>query len=381
MYKKITKSCTVCTECLSKCVADAIEIKENEQGFEQAYINKEKCIGCNKCINECTQNINSYELKNEKIQFFGAINKDKDILVQSSSGGVFYELAKEFIADGGYVCGCIIDNMVVKHIISNNLNDVKKMMGSKYVRSDTTLVFKSIESVLNDSTKVLFSGTPCQVHAVKNYFKHDKNKNNIYTIDLICHGVTSPKLYNIYIKDLEKKEKKKIVNMKFRSKEKNKDNQNPFRLEIEFENGKKIIKSNLDSWYYYLFLRGDLYQSSCYECKYANCNRYADITLGDYWGGYKIHNIDKQNGFSLVMTNTSAGRFIFDKVKDKFELYKTNIDNARACNKQLSEPSKYSKNRDQLLKFVKQSNLKKIKYIHFKQTFFPKIKAKFIHKI
>ena len=91
---------------------------------------------------------------------------DRDTKLRSSSGGAFYELAKNALAEGYFLCGCVWDNnLVARHIVSRDINDLQRMQGSKYVQSCTGKAQRELIRLLKSGKKVLFSGTPCQVIA------------------------------------------------------------------------------------------------------------------------------------------------------------------------------------------------------------------------
>ena len=338
--------CCGCGLCAIKCPKNAIEMREDEFGFIYPYINQDKCINCGICKKVCAYNNDPVENKFEK-KVYGAVSKDDKILNSTASGGVFTSIATEFIKQNGVVFGCSLEKdnnkFIVKHIKVDNLDDLEKLKGSKYVQSDITNIFKEIKDCLKDNKKVLFSGTPCQVAAIK---KFTNNPDNLFTIDIICHGVPSNKMFNDYIEYENKKKNIIIEDFKFRDKSKGwgmfyhydyidkKDNSN-----------KRKIKPAYESSYFQMFLDSYTYRDNCYSCPYANDIRNSDITLGDFWGVEKEHfdylssnDLNVKRGISCIVVNSAKGNYIFSQMNDLL-LFESTILKVKKHNGQLCYPS------------------------------------------
>lgn len=213
--------CSGCEACKNICPQNAISMEIDEYGFIYPKINHDKCVKCGLCKRVCAYQKENTE--NEYIQVYAAMTHKEDILMKSASGGVFGTIAEEFLNDEGIVYGCSmeIENDVItpKHIRITDKNDLEKLQGSKYVKSKINDVYTNVEEDLKNNKKVLFSGTPCQVDALKSYLKLKNAKlDNLYTIDLICHGTPSTKMFQDYVKKYEKALNGKIINIKFRDK-------------------------------------------------------------------------------------------------------------------------------------------------------------------
>lgn len=318
--------CTGCTVCKNICPQKAISMLPDDKGFLRPFINDEICINCNICIKSCPQN-KEIEYHNI-INVFAALNKNDEIRNNSSSGGVFTALAQYIISQDGLVFGAAItDNMHIKHIGVSKKSDLQKLRGSKYVQSDTANTFNEIKTALKQDKYVLFSGTPCQVDALNNYLGQLKNSEYFITIDLLCHGVPSPMIFDKFIKHIEKQHNKKVSNVLFRDK-------NPgwsfYSMKIIFNDGSTL---NSDRSYIDAFLKDLFLRESCYNCKYVGYKRVSDISLGDYWGYMETPPEfieDDDRGISAVLINTAKGQNIFDSVKDILLIAKRNqLDVAR----------------------------------------------------
>lgn len=312
------EKCTGCMACKNACPVNAIKIEENAKGFDYPVVDEQICINCHICDKICP--ILNLKKDSKKQIIYAAKNKSNDIRLSSSSGGIFYDLSELILKERGYICGAIYDeNFTVIHKIDNSRNARNQMQSSKYVQSQMLSLYKEVEEKLQDGKKVLFTGTPCQVSGIYSYLRFKRvDLENLYTCDIICHGVPSPRIYREYLNDLEEKFESKIKNINFRFK-KNLYTQN---IRIEFENGKEYISNYFKGDYLYnLFLRDYILRDSCYRCEFANMDRISDITIGDFWGIEKIDkNFDDKKGVSLVIINSQKGEDIFNEISNKFDL-------------------------------------------------------------
>lgn len=322
----IIKNCCGCGNCSLNCPKNAISMVYDDEGFLKPVINLNECIDCGICLKSCS-NYNDYSKNNYKKKYLGFINDNKDEIIKSSSGGFAFFISKFFIDNGGYVCGCVFDdNLNAIHIVSNKIDDIKKMCFSKYVQSNLAKVFVEIKKLLNTNKNVLFIGTPCQVHALNLFLK--KDFSNLFTIDLICHGVPSPILFKNYIVYLSNKKKSKVKAYCFRYKKNNKWGGN-YYCKIDYENGKKEIKPLYLDKYGNDFIGAKNYRESCYECRFSSIeNRPADLTIGDFWGIFgSNHKKNYNHGASSIIINSKKGEKIIDSIYDNnfFECSETEI--------------------------------------------------------
>lgn len=245
------------------------------------------------------------------METFAYTNTEEEIW-NSSSGGAFIELCKTFerIYGAGNVAFCgaeLLQDMSVKHGVVFSAEDSHRFQGSKYVKSQTSGIYNEIEVLLRKGMAVLFSGTPCQVVAINKYLDTRKvNKDNFLSIDIICHGTPDVKVWNTYKSWLQSNIKSRLVEYSFRYK---KVGWMGYPAYAKFENGKELIDTKETSVYSKLHLLGYSVTRGCFNCPFANMERKGDITLGDFWG---IENerldIDKKNGVSLVLVNSSFGK-------------------------------------------------------------------------
>lgn len=334
--------CSGCKLCKSICPKDAIEFKVNEEGFWYPEKN-EKCIKCGLCEKNCPMitSINSDD--NIEQQVFCAKHKNEDIIKKSASGGAFSAIAEAFCDNNYVIFGAKYnEDFEVVHSYIENIDEIDIFRKSKYVQSDSNDTYCSVKKFLENGKKVLFSGTPCQIAALKKYLQ--KDYENLLTVDIICHGAPSPKVFKKYKMFLEERYKAKIKEIIFK---KEKDIINSRNIFVSFENEKKFIKTNKNDLYLKLFYNNMIYRKSCAICKFANPKRYSDITLGDAWGiEKKYEDLNPHKGVSLIIVNTQKGMSLFRKLYDTMEIKSLPIEFAINENSQFREPTKLNNRRE-----------------------------------
>ncbi|MBQ8042983.1 MAG: Coenzyme F420 hydrogenase/dehydrogenase, beta subunit C-terminal domain [Clostridia bacterium] len=296
---KDKKTCNGCTACSLVCPKHCIEMKEDQEGFIYPVVDEDRCIHCGRCLNLCS-NYKKQEI-GDSIKPFAIINKDEEVLLQSTSGGTFYALLKSLFKDENAVCyGAAYDkDLVVRHMRAENLKEAMKFMGSKYVRSDVVGVYEGVKKDLKEGKTVLFTATPCETMGLHTYL--GKAYDNLITCDIICHSNPSPKVLAKYFKALELQENSNLKKYTFRAKSNGWANPMPI---AEFANG-KILEENT---YQKAFSRVLISRPCCSDCKFTIPQKVADITIGDFWGVDKITDIkDYSKGISIVFANNKKG--------------------------------------------------------------------------
>lgn len=300
--------CIGCGVCENVCSSRACILRYDNEGFLAPIIDENKCNGCNLCKKKCPALLSM----NNKIEQKGYAyyTKDDDLRKNSSSGGVFSDIAKFVIEEkNGVVVGAAYTNQdnnshYLKHCVIHNMNDLYRLRGSKYLQSDTREIFKQVKDLLNSGKCVLFSGTPCQVSAIKSYIGHN---DNLFTVDLFCHGVPSPKVFYKYLEEMDVKNDT-YVNFKDKSIGWNDSC-------ITYKTNSNIYKVRHSQDTYYLGFVDNLYlRKSCHSCKFNLLeNRPADISIGDFWEvENQIKELNDDIGVSAVITNTERGNIILE---------------------------------------------------------------------
>ena len=350
--------CCGCKACKNICPKDCISMEIDEEGFWYPKVDNEICIGCNMCEKVCPILQIDKHTNTSKIDAYACKNKNEDVRVDSSSGGVFTKLSEYVISNGGLVFGVAYDNdLEVKHKSADKLEDIKQFRGAKYVQSDIGSTYKEAKKALDEEKWVLFSATPCQTFGLNNYL--NKKYDKLISVDIACHGVPSPLVYKLYKQKLEKKYKSKLKDINFRSKSTGWKN---YSVNFKFENGKIVNQYRIDNTYMNGYLK-DLYlRPSCYDCKFKKPNRVSDFTLADYWGvQHKHKEFDDDKGVSLILVNSDKANKIFDEIKDNFDILKTDYDYALKANPSIIKPS--TKNNDREVFFENINKMDIIKNI------------------
>lgn len=337
--------CTGCFMCANVCPKKCITMKQDKEGFYYPEIDLKECINCGLCRSKCPSLKTEEKLKISKI--YALKNKDEIIRENSSSGGLFYELAHLILSNKGIVVGAAFNkNFVVTHQSIEKLEDIDKLMTSKYVQSKPETIYKEVKKYLDKDKYVLFSGTSCQVAALKSFL--NKTYEKLICVDFICHGVPSPKVFKKY-KDyiLNKINNNNITKINFRNKT---HGWKKFSLQIKTENHEYCKLLTEDS-YMRGFLENLYLRPSCYECLYKEKSSGADITMADAWGIEEVNNkFYDTKGVSLAIIYTENGLNIFNQIKDKFELSNFEYDNIVKYNSCIKYPSKPHKNRSKFFK-------------------------------
>lgn len=338
--------CYGCGACQSVCPHKAIKLSNDCEGFRVPKIDESKCVECGLCKKVCPAN--QPELKDCEVEkIYGFKLTDVNDRIKSSSGGAFIALARRIIDLGGYVCGaCYDDNFHVVHKIVDSLEDLDDLRGSKYVQSNIEDIFLNIEKKLKEGKFVLFSGTPCQCDALRQYcFIKKTDTENLYLCDIICHGVPSPMLWDEYCNFIQT-ETKRVVKYSFRDKSFGWHGSN---ISVQYNDG--TIKKNTQKLKIFsnLYFSSLITRKSCEQCKYTHFNRPSDITIGDFWGCEKyLPSFCDAYGVSVLILHTNKAIKLFESIKNNYEAVEINRE--MCFQKHLVSPVKFSLRRDEFWK-------------------------------
>ena len=360
----LEKNCCGCRSCEQVCPQKCIIMEENSEGFIYPKIDSTLCINCGICIKKCP--IYNYENNGNIPKVYAFKNKDNNIM-NSASGGACDVVARQIIKDGGIVYGVAYDTEInASYIRIRNEEDLIRIQSSKYVFADTNSSYNDIKNDLTNGTKVLFTGTSCQVDGLLTFL--GKDYENLFTISIICHGAPSPKLFRNYIKYKENQIGCKITGYDFRSKDKKGWG---LTEKIVCENG-KVYYEDLDyTSYGHDFLKGYNYRENCYNCKYCNVNRIGDWSVGDFWGISIAHpKFNDKKGVSVLLVMSDKGQKMVDLVSNNVEILESSLSNAiikqtnliRPTERKLIRDSYYESNKLQADFFTSRTPKKDIKY-------------------
>lgn len=354
---KDKKNCCGCKACEIICPKNCIKMTVDEEGFWYPIVDKDKCIDCGMCEKSCPILNKASRKKSFDAKVYGAYSNNESIRINSSSGGMFSELAASVLEKNGAVFGCTMndDFSFAKHIKVEAVDDLPKLQGSKYLQSDTNITFEEVKNCLQNGQEVLYSGTPCQIAGLKSYLGKYSKDYNLMTVDIICHGVPSSNVWNCYKSALVKKFDSTVEKISFRNKSNGWQN---YSLLCEFENKKEYKKFAGDDLYLRGFVADYYLRPSCYDCQFKGDNIKSDITLADFWGIDKVNpKFNDDKGASLVVIHSQKGQQIFDEIKDneKITFFSENAEKGLNYN-----PSYYNS--------VKMKNMRKVFFKQFEKN-------------
>lgn len=329
------KNCCGCNACGDICPKNAISFNTDTEGFWYPSVDQSKCVNCGLCDKVCPM-LNEYRTSGaiEKPECYAAEHKSVDVVFSSTTGGMFSAMADVMYKRKGYVGGAIHNkDFSVSEFISNDKKDLELLRRSKDLQSDATGFYIAVKNLLNAGESVLVCALPCQIAALKTYL--GKEYANLITIDLICLGVNSPKVWRKYLDYIEELNNSKIVWTENKSKEYGWHN---LTQKFVFENGKEYFDTSNTSLFIKGFIKSHLYcRPSCYACQFKKFPRPADITIGDFWG-IERHDpsFNSNMGTSVVIVNTQKGKTFFEDVKKRIRFKESPLEWALSGNPALT---------------------------------------------
>ena len=327
------EKCSGCGLCADICPQKAITMKEKKlTGHFVPEVDSTKCINCSLCHKKCPSNSVPHLYKT--INTYVAWKKDVESTKTSSSGGIAAELYSCAIKQGYYVTGVILDeDFRAKMILSNTTEYLEKFKLSKYMQADCKGIFSGIKDCFKLKQQVLFIGTPCQCDAARK-LAGERYGDFLTTVELICHGVPSQKIFKEYVNDVIASNKV-IDKILFRTE---------LGEELVLYSQNKVIwkRRSFQDDYLTAFQEGILSNEKCYQCPYATPNRGSDLTIGDFWGIGEVRSFSRpQCRVSVLLVNTEKGKQLLELCDG---LYLEERDNCEAVNGngQLKGPAKKS---------------------------------------
>ena len=339
------KDCCGCGSCKELCPTQAITMKMDEEGYLYPSVNSSLCIECGNCVRHCPVQ-NHVMLKPEFAQTWVGHHDSKEVRENSSSGGIFYEIASSVLNRGGVVYGAGFDQKFsVRHERITSVTELARVMKSKYVQSTLEDVWQAIVSDLKDGKKVLFAGTPCQCAAVHGYLESKGiRNNNLLLVDFICHGVPSPGVWDSYLAYVSGK--KQVTEVSFRDKKCR--GWHDFHMQIRFNDGNELIQSHELNKYMQTFLGDQNIRPSCYQCPFKGNATIADLTLGDAWKIEKeFAELAEDKGTSILVARTNNGREMIASIREYLVLRESDYHRWCNFNPSLIYPTRKPDNREE----------------------------------
>lgn len=324
---KNDRDCMGCYGCYNICPVQCITMESNNEGFWYPKVDYDKCIKCKKCINVCPI-INKAVPDNEPLAY-ACYNKNENIRLDSSSGGVFTLVANEILNNNGVVFGVQLNqDFNAIHSYTESKEGLEKYRGSKYLQSRVGDTYKEVKGFLDKDRDVLFTGTPCQISGLKSYL--GKPYSNLLCMDNICHGVPSPKVWGKYVDFREKKSGSTTQRIAFRLKH---EGWKLYSVLFVFTNNTEYRENQKKDLFMRAFLKDICLRPSCYDCEFKSIHRKSDITMADFWGIQNIApELDDDRGTSLIFVNSDSGENMFDRIKNNMIFKDVNINEAISYN-------------------------------------------------
>ena len=321
-------SCCGCGACEASCPTKAIAIDYDEEGFLYPSVDRGLCVHCGKCLTVCAFRADKADPYprhgGEGLACYAARHADEGVRALSRSGGVFTALSDAVLANGGVVYGCAMDGVLrAKHVRADCAAGRDAMRGSKYIESDLRGVFPLVEADLKEGREVLFSGTSCQVAGLRSFL--GRAHENLLCVDILCHGVPSPRVWADFVGFLEERESGDCTEAVFR--DKGKFGWRAHKATLRFKAaGGKMLSVSCEA-YRRLFMGNNALRRSCYACPYKAVEHPGDVTIGDFWGIEGVApELDDDKGVSLVMVNTPRSGRAFDACKAVLRWEATSIE-------------------------------------------------------
>lgn len=374
MINIIDKSlCNGCNTCTVACPIDeCISMNMDKEGFFYPNVNMDTCIDCDLCEKVCPYIPEKLLTKKEpqrleKPLVYAAYSKNHEVRVDSTSGGIFSELAFKMFDQNGYVGGAVYnEDNSVSHILTNDRRKLDEIRSSKYIYSLTDELFPEVKKQLKAGNKVLVCGAPCQISGLYTFLK--KDYENLITCDFICKSVNSTKVFQKYIEWLENKYKSKAKKIKAKDKT---TGWHRFSMRVDFENGKSYVADRYNDPFFVGYLQTELFtMEACFNCQFRGFPRPADITLADFWG---IENVDKTMdqdlGTSLIIVNSEKGKEYYESLGDAIVSKEFTLKDAEPGNRALYEDALNRVDRDLREAFYK--DLDKYPFDEIAKKYFP----------
>ena len=363
----VSNKCTGCSACVLKCPKQCIRLECSREGFLYPIIGQSECINCGICEKVCPV-ISKSEIYNET-KAFAMKNKNTSERINSASGGIFPLIAQFVVKTNGVVFGAAYDQEFgVRHIKVEKEEDIAKLQSAKYTQSIMGNTFIEVQEALSENRWVVFSGTPCQCTGLKLYLKKDYDK--LIIVDLICHGVPSPRVWRTYIKWRSNQENDgklpKRINMRSKCSGWSKYS---YSTEFDYGNGNISQIPNGQDPFMKAFVGNICLRKSCNQCVAKGVERCSDLTLGDYWGVWSQHpEFDDNKGTSIVFAHSEKAIEIFNQMKTQLECLEVKVEEAFKENPSMIISSQEHIRRNEFLEEITEENFGEIVDKYFEKV-------------
>lgn len=307
------KECCGCGSCYNSCPVGAIRMEADREGFLYPVIDHDACVSCGRCVKACPS-LNT-KRDNWKIPVMFAAYTDDPVRESSSSGGIFSLVADRVLEDGGAVCGAAFDDKWnLRHVVIESKDDLEPLRMSKYMQSDTAKTYTEIKQILDEGRPALYVGCGCQVAGLRSYLGKDYPK--LVTMDLLCHGGPSQKVFQKYLSEVH--HGRKVTHVGFRDKD-------TFgwstEMTVKYADGNDYRALRSEDLFYRAFLPCLSARPHCQVCRYSSLPRQGDLTLGDFWGVQRYNReYTDGRGTSLISVNNRHGLSVLNDIEKSLKV-------------------------------------------------------------
>ena len=382
MPKLATKEyCTGCTACASACQNGCIAMTADENGFLYPAIDAQNCVECGLCEKACPV-MTPFPKAENVPKAYAAYSNDEQMRLDSSSGGIFTEIAKAILQQDGAVFGAAYNNRFeVVHVCAEDEENLAKLRGAKYAQSDLQGIFANVKAQLEQGRKILFSGTPCQVGGLKAFLR--KDYDNLLTVDFVCHSVPSPMAWQAYVQYRAKLdhggELPESINLRAKS---TGWSHYQYSNLFQYPNGINHVTGSGDSLYMKLFVGGYISRVSCANCQFKGYSRISDLTIGDFWGIWDIApEMDDNKGTSVLLVQSKRGAELLDQISNRLMLKEVSCEEASRQNPAMIKTSAPNDRRQSTLALIQKGRFAECEKLFaapkrsYVQMFLQRIKA------
>lgn len=287
-------------------------MEPDSEGFLYPKVDEPQCVNCGLCEKVCPI-LFKQKPDSIKVEAYAAYTSNSELREKSSSGGIFSLLAQEILNRGGTVAGAAFDaDFSVRHILVENGAELDRLRGSKYVQSRMEDTYVQIRDLLKQGRPVLFTGVACQIAGLKAFL--GREYENLYTVDVLCHGVPSPKVWAHYRREQAQIHGTTLEEVSFRDKRKG---WRHYSMALNFAEGVEYCRPGAEDTYLRVFLRDLCLRPSCHSCRFKDFPRLSDLTIGDAWGIERhMPDLDDDHGTSVVLVNSEKGMGLWNAVAD-----------------------------------------------------------------
>lgn len=342
-------TCCGCQACAQVCPKGCITMKADEEGFLYPVVDETVCVRCGLCEKVCPV-LHNTESGQGNPKAYAAYNLNEEVRLASSSGGIFTLLAEYVLEQNGIIYGTAMESFRVKHIRVSEPEGLALLRGSKYVQSDIGQTYVQARADLEAGKTVLFTGTPCQIEGLKAFLR--KDYENLITMDIICHGVPSPMVWDKYVALREDTAGAAAAKVFFRHK---KFGWKLFSVFFTFSDNSEYVQNLYQDSFMKAFLNDLCLRPSCYQCNFKKLNRVSDITVADFWGIETVcPEMDDDKGTSLVLVHSEQGEALVDTLRGKLCYKEVNLEAALQGNPAMVNSAKKPETRDVFMRDLRQ---------------------------